>query len=50
MNLAHVLPYGTPTIPEQTALLFEGERIWYRELDRRAGTPGAAALRAKGVR
>jgi non-ribosomal peptide synthetase component F len=50
VNVAHDLPYGPPTIPERTALLFEGEQIWYRELDRRAGAPGAAALRAKGVR
>ena len=35
MNLAHVLADAAQH-PERTALLFEGERISYRELDRRA--------------
>ena len=48
MNLAHVLADGAARHPERTALLFEGERISYRELDRRAAVT-AAALRARGV-
>jgi long-chain acyl-CoA synthetase len=48
VNLAHVLADGADRHAEQTALLFEGERISYRELDRRAAA-GAAALRAQGV-
>ena len=48
MNLAHVLAEGAAHHPERTALLFEGRRISYRELDRRAAV-AAAALRARGV-
>jgi long-chain acyl-CoA synthetase len=48
VNLAHVLADGADRHPEQTALLFEGEQISYRELDRRAAA-AAAALRAQGV-
>jgi long-chain acyl-CoA synthetase len=48
VNLAHVLADGAAQHPERAALLFEGERISYRELDRRAAV-AAAALRAKGV-
>ena len=48
MNLARVLADGADRHPERTALLFEGERISYRELDRRAAV-AAAALGAQGV-
>ena len=48
MNLAHVLADGDGHHPERTALLFEGERISYRELDRRAAV-AATALRAQGI-
>jgi long-chain acyl-CoA synthetase len=48
VNLAHVLADGAAQHPERAALLFEGEPISYRELDRRAAV-AAAALRAKGV-
>ena len=48
MNLAHVLADGAAQHPERTALSFEGERLSYRELDRRAAV-AAAALRENGV-
>ena len=48
MNLAHLLADGAAQHPERTALLFEGERTSYRELDRRAAV-AAAALRATGI-
>ena len=48
MNLAHLLAEGAARQPERTALLFEGERISYRELDRRAAV-AAAALGGQGV-
>ena len=48
MNLARVLADGADRHPERTALLFEGERISYRELDGRAAV-AAAALGAQGV-
>jgi long-chain acyl-CoA synthetase len=48
VNLAHVLADGAAQHPERTALLFEGERVSFRELDRRAAV-AAAALRAQGV-
>jgi long-chain acyl-CoA synthetase len=48
VNLAHVLADGAVQHPERTALLFEGERISYRKLDRRAAV-AAAALRAQGI-
>jgi long-chain acyl-CoA synthetase len=48
VNLAHVLAEGAARHPERAALLFEGERISYRELDRRAAV-AAAALRTQGV-
>jgi long-chain acyl-CoA synthetase len=48
VNLAHVLADGAAHHPERTALLFEGEQISYRELDRRAAV-AAAALRAEGI-
>ena len=48
MNLAHVLTEGAGQHPDRAALLFEGEPISYRELDRRAGV-AAAALRATGI-
>ena len=48
MNLAHVLAHSAARHPERTALLFEGERISYRELDRRAAS-AAGALRAHGI-
>jgi len=48
VNLAHLLAEGAARHPERTALLFEGERISYRELDRRAAV-AAAALRTQGV-
>ena len=48
MNLAHVLAEGAAHHPDRTALLFEGERISYRELDRRAAV-AAAALRTRGI-
>jgi long-chain acyl-CoA synthetase len=48
VNLAHVLADSAARHPERTALLFEGERISYRELDRRAAG-AAGALRAHGI-
>jgi long-chain acyl-CoA synthetase len=48
VNLAHVLADGAAHHPERTALLFEGEQISYRELDRRAAV-AATALRAQGI-
>jgi len=48
VNLAHLLADGAVHHPERTALLFEGGRISYRELDRLA-TDAATALRAQGV-
>ena len=48
MNLAHVLADGAARHPERTALLYEGERLSYRELDRRAAV-AAAVLREQGV-
>ena len=48
MNLAHVLADGAAHHPERTALLFEGGRVSYHELDRRAAV-AAAALQAQGV-
>jgi long-chain acyl-CoA synthetase len=48
VNLAHVLADGAVQHPERTALLFEAERISYRELDRRAAV-AAAALRVQGI-
>jgi long-chain acyl-CoA synthetase len=48
VNLAHVVADGAIHYPERTALLFEGERISYRDLDRRAAV-AAAALRAQGI-
>ena len=49
MNLACVLSDAASAHPEQRALLFEGERITYGELDRRAAV-AAAALEERGVR
>jgi long-chain acyl-CoA synthetase len=48
VNLAHVLADGAAQHPERTALLYEGERLSYRELDRRAAV-AARVLRARGV-
>ena len=48
MNLAHVLTEGAGQHPDRAALLFEGEPISYRELDRRAAV-AAAALQATGI-
>jgi long-chain acyl-CoA synthetase len=49
VNLAHVLADGAAHHPERTALLFEGDQISYRELDRRAAV-AATALRAQGIK
>ncbi len=48
MNLAHVLAAAAARHPERTALLFEGERISYGELDRRAAV-AAAVLHETGI-
>ena len=48
MNLAHVLADAAARHPERTALLFEGERISYGELDRRAAV-AAAVLHETGI-
>jgi long-chain acyl-CoA synthetase len=48
VNLALVLAEGAARHSERAALLFEGERISYRELDGRAAV-AAAALRAQGI-
>jgi long-chain acyl-CoA synthetase len=48
VNLARIVAGAAVDHPERTALLFEGERISYRELDRRAAV-AAAALRGHGV-
>jgi long-chain acyl-CoA synthetase len=48
VNLAHVLADGAAQHPERAAVLFEDERISYRELDRRVAVV-AAVLRAQGV-
>lgn len=49
MNLACVLADAASAHPERPALLFDGERISYGELDRRAAV-AAAALEERGVR
>ena len=49
MNLGCVLADAASVHPERRALLFEGERISYGELDRRAAV-AAAALEERGVR
>ena len=49
MNLACVLADAASAHPERPALLFEGERVSYGELDRRAAV-AAAALEERGVR
>ena len=48
MNLAQVLADGAARHPERTALLFEGSRISYREVNGRAAA-AAEALRGDGV-
>jgi long-chain acyl-CoA synthetase len=48
VNLAHVLSAAASERPERPALIFEGESVSYRELDRRAAT-AATALRSRGV-
>ena len=48
VNLAHVVADGAIHHPDRTALLFEDERISYRDLDCRAAV-AAAALRAQGI-
>jgi long-chain acyl-CoA synthetase len=48
-NLAKVLADGAVEHPERDALLFEGDRVSYGELDRRAAV-AAGALRTMGVR
>ena len=49
MNLAHALAERAAEDPERPALLFEGDRVSYGELDRRAAVV-AGALQEAGVR
>ncbi len=49
MNLAHALAERAAEDPERPALLFEGDRVSYGELDRRAAVV-AGALHEAGVR